>query len=412
MLSGELTSFLEKRTASSDYIPVPGAEFDVARLAIEPHLQTDEIDVARTYFRGLRPSQRRTLATYIAANAPDEFKSDGAADWAEHLAEASDDQLGAFLDWNAAHTVAVNADPAVQTEIAVRRNRYKQLLQHAIIRRKLPDTAEGAIDRADLVPIVIGDVFSTELRSMNGFHVPQTGVVVLKQTASAATFEHEMNHAALGKLPSIFNEAFTTHIQAVLHTGAPDVLNPYDRADNNQSMVTQRALSAAVLSGGLDTVPASEGIASYCENDAAGPVTNALRDRLRASYRGIDILKTIDHWYAYNFVASWEECPDIPIAELAEEQDEMGDMFATACLAALAATLRGDSIQKTAGLLRHDAASLGYRKPMSSELSSISGHRPQGLAKLGACFERAAVMLEKDALLPDSSLALVAGTAF
>lgn len=179
-------------------------------------------------------------------------------------------------------------------------------------------------------------------------------------------------------------------------------------------MVTQRALSAAVLSGGSDTIPATEGIASYCENDDGGPVTTAMQERLRASYQGVDILKTIDHWYAYNFVASWEENPDVPVAELAEEQDEVGDMFVTACLAALAATLKGDPVQKTAGLLRHDAASLGYRKLTSNESSPATDSRPQGLAKLGACFERAAALLEKDALLPDSSLPLVppAGPVF
>lgn len=347
-------------TEGPEYLPEEGkiklpalAGADPDKIGEVNELRENDIHDFRQRLHALSPSNRRMLDAHLDEVAPPVFrdKSDR-RDWASQLHEASSDRLRGFLDWNAKRTFAINADPEVQAEIKERRNHYKQLIGRAIMLRRLPEHAEGALAAAGHVPILVGDIFTVQMCNRGGVYHPKENVVVIGEREPPRLVEHELNHAVLGSLPGVFNEAFTTHAQQVLHFGQPDVLMPKDRTVANMlDYGLRRTVSAAILHGGAIDVPPSMGLSAYCEKEIKGPATIMLENVLAESYYGVDIVQTVQTWQDGNSQALQDTFPHIPHTVI----NDANDHYALINLAALSDILHGKPIENALASLRKQA---------------------------------------------------------
>jgi hypothetical protein len=131
----------------------------------------------------------------------------------------------------------------------------------------------------DDIKVYIGDVFSTLLEDMHGYHPQGAQYVVVSERERLKgrrntgvmlrrTLKHELNHAVLGELPYFwFREAVTEHIAAVFDHGELDAIEPIERTTDSYYYHFGRVLLANVLEGGKYEVPVSMATRAYAQQD-------------------------------------------------------------------------------------------------------------------------------------------------
>lgn len=271
---------------------------DIAHTIFE--LREGDIEDVRSFFVKLKPAEREFVDKYLEDVAPQVFKdSADKRDWATQLGEASTDRLLGFIYWNAAQTATLNQDPTVRADMAAQRRQYKQLISQSIRNGDLPASSEAALDRTDAVPIVVGDVFSTFMLGVVGLYKPFEDVIVVSENAHPDEVFHELNHAALGKLPgNLLNEAYTTHALEVMKHGQPNSIFPNYRPVDSGIYSVKRATMAQAQENGRAGIPSSFGLEAYCEYDTNGRATIGFLGALAAANGDINVAVTADKWYA------------------------------------------------------------------------------------------------------------------
>lgn len=260
---------------------------------------------------GLEPKQRDVLEDYCQSSVPDFLldvkdhvagndrnvswigwlgrrarskKASAKTSWADWLGEgASDEQLLNFLQWHVAAIEKHQTDPEVQAEIEAQRSAYKSGVVKAVEEGWLHEDAMAAVKKVDGIAVYTGDIFDTLLQEMGGYHTRGTDYVIVaapddlsedddmdtKVWNMRRAAKHELNHALLGLFEWRWvDEAMTEHIAQALDNGEPEILAPAKRTADWRIYENERALMAAVLSEGSETIPVSLATQAYSETDS------------------------------------------------------------------------------------------------------------------------------------------------
>jgi hypothetical protein len=269
-----------------------------------------EADEIRTMLQGLNAHQRRQLDEHLdRVMTPPIYRGRTDVDWATALADANDDKLLDFVQWNETHTLSMNESQRTQDRIARRTEKYREKIELALLSHDLPRSAEVALDRSRLVRVIIGDAFTTTVRGAAGSYSRKHGVAVLQQGASVETHEHELMHGA-GKLPWLLNEIFATHSQQVASYGYPGVLDPRQREKVRAGYVERRILGETYLSAGKVEFSGWLGLEAFFEGDFQGPKVQELYAALNTSFGTYSILQDSEGWWNESYTQLSQNYPD------------------------------------------------------------------------------------------------------
>lgn len=306
--------------------------------ALVEQLRENDMDDIRWMLKRLQPYQRQKLDDHLDAVAPPVFRNQNdRRDWASQLNDASSDRLRGFLDWNAQRTFAINQDSQVQEELALRKRSYQTSVAEAVKNKYLLPSALSAVELVEDVPVVVGDIFTVQLRGIHGVYHQREHAVVITEDAPPSVYDHEMNHAALGRLPGRWNEVMTTHVQMVLHAGEPDLLDPCLRKESDQSYAVARLAAATALRGGHTTISPVVAIEDYCEMGTRETDAPNLREALMCSYNGVDVMQSMENWHSDHTEVLQKAYPNVPAATIKSSSDT----YTLLNMTALSAFVRG-----------------------------------------------------------------------
>ena len=205
--------------------------------------------------------------------------SDKSTDFISWLSAVPDRQFLNLLQWHGHSMEMLQKSPSVLRTIKQQRSEYKAAVMDAVKDGWLPVTAMSAISEVDDIKVYLGDVFSTLLEDMAGYHSQGSQYVVVAERERLSgrrntgvmlrkTLKHEFNHAVLGELPYFwFREAVTEHIATVFNHGEQDAVDPIDRTVDTYYYHFGRILLAEVLQRGAHEVPVSMVTRAYAQRD-------------------------------------------------------------------------------------------------------------------------------------------------
>lgn len=217
--------------------------------------RTQMLMPVRRRFRSLTALQRKVLnMTLQTKDVPTMLKpAEDNTDWADHLASAPDELLMNYLQWNQYDNDQKNSDPETVEKIDGYRDFYYERVAVAVHQSRLPKSAIRRADKIDEVPVAIGDVHTTSLGGMSGFHM-EGGGVVLGRTMRQHTFNHEMGHALMPKFPyPSLNEGYVEQLTVGLESGKMTDFDP-NEANNQGSYGYKRMGLKVICESGVEPI--------------------------------------------------------------------------------------------------------------------------------------------------------------
>jgi hypothetical protein len=262
---GRLMTFNEVRFL--DY-----AKGQVSTKESEKEMGESEKEISQMYLRRFRENlQSQDIdsigSMYLSVychKAPKWFqevkrKQDPDSSWKDWLStNASDAYVMNFLQWHISEIEQQHTDPETRQKIVEISQQYKADVAKAA-KNWLHEDAAQASDKVDGIEIYKGDIFDTVVRGSEGYHRLGSRSIVVS-SLSPKIISHELTHAVgFGDdKPRWRMEAEVEHITHSLLYGEPEIMDPSKRTvgSENGDYVSERSLYAAILTEGLEVVPA------------------------------------------------------------------------------------------------------------------------------------------------------------
>lgn len=145
------------------------------------------------------------------------------AAWSQWIQDAADTELLPFLAWNAGRIEAKQKDPSVIRQIELEKARYDAAVRVRIRRGLFHEQAEEGLGLLGGVAVRLSDYTDMAAQSRSGYawHGKAEAVYVAEpdefwlSPESRKTVRHEVNHALLGKLSTVFRDETVTEFIAL-----------------------------------------------------------------------------------------------------------------------------------------------------------------------------------------------------
>ncbi len=268
--------------------------------------------------------KRQSLNAYLETDVPVTFQNSyekyitkihdrgrvDTPDRVEWLAHAGNETLVNFLQWHDQRTMERNRDPQVCERIDAYREEMKARIADDVASGELPSAALDTLARIDNIKVTVGDVFDLLMTNTGGYHIYDSGRVVVEEDFDRELFRHEMYHAVFGKFNIAFmNEAMTEHLTLAAVNGDYQTVMPSLRGDKGK-YVNYRSAMAAVLTSGINSDLLQPAIAAFIEGDGDGPTARDFHEILDASYGGVDVFAFLEDQFSSGFRRAEKNKPD------------------------------------------------------------------------------------------------------
>lgn len=278
--ANEVTFITETMQRSEAIEPIKEFIIDSADTGV-----MDELEKVSSSLLDIDKIGERTLEDYMEMHAPQFLKDVKASffkeeptTWKDWMIRAPREQVLNILQWHNARIASLQSSPEIKATIATQKAAYAAAVKQLVEQGDLDLSCLDKLQVLDTVDVYVGDIFSTVMKGISGYHRPGTTYVVGAQGSGEQDEEavrltsleledvlfHEFNHALLGSFASRWlDEAITEHIALAMKYGYIGVLDPANRAVDSYVYSEERDLLALILQLGSDHVPLSRVLRAY-----------------------------------------------------------------------------------------------------------------------------------------------------